>query len=176
MTMLFILYLIYTEQIMRQALGLPTKWETIETWFDGSRSVMQPAETEPSVPVLKKPEIPVLSSYESRPGKDFWKTFPTHYPANISRKVNGLILKQFIDKCWDKWSYAKKKAAKQAIDRLDGKVPVALKKELISIMCKNAKSAVVNGRFMTDTISSWIKKKFVAGPFDQPPMRGFRIF
>jgi len=38
------------------------------------------------------------------------------------------------------------------MDRLDGKVPVALQKELKSIMCKNAKSAVVNGRFMTDTI------------------------
>ena len=68
----------------------------------------------------------------------------------------------------DKWLHAKKKAEKIAIDRLDSNVPVALQKELKSIIGKNAKSAVVNGRFMTDTIGSWIKKKFVAGPFDQP--------
>jgi len=114
--MLFILYLTRAgERITRQDLGVPKKWETIESWFDGSRGV-----------------------------------------------------KQYVDKCWNKWSYAKKKVAKQSMDRLDGKVPVALQKELKSIMCKNAKSAVVNGRFMTDTIGSWIKKKYVAGPFDQP--------
>jgi hypothetical protein len=174
--MLFILYLTRAgERITRQDLGVPKKWETIESWFDGSRGVVKPAVTEPRLPELKNPEISVLASYESKPGNEFWKTFPTHYPEKISKKVNVPILKQYVDKCWNKWSYAKKKVAKQSMDRLDGKVPVALQKELKGIMCKNAKSAVVNGRFMTDTIGSWIKKKYVAGPFDQPPMRGFRV-
>ena len=55
----------------RQDLGVPKKWDTIESWFDGSRGVVQPAVTEPSLPELKNPEISVLACYESRPGNDF---------------------------------------------------------------------------------------------------------
>ena len=38
----------------------------------------------------------------------------------------------------------------------------------------NTKSPVENGELLTDTIATWIKKGFVAGPFDSPPMPGFR--
>jgi len=43
------------------------------------------------------------------------------------------------------------------------------------VVCKNAHSAVENGKFMTDQIPNWIKKKFVAGPFAKPPVKGFRV-
>ena len=96
--MLFILYLTRAgERITRQDLGVPKKWETIESWFDGSRGVVKPAVTEPRLPELKNPEISVLASYESKPGNEFWKTFPTHYPEKISKKVNVPILKQMLE-------------------------------------------------------------------------------
>ena len=57
-------------------------------------SVVKPAVTEPRLPELKNSEISVLARYESKPGKEIWKTFPTHYPEKISRKVNVPILKR----------------------------------------------------------------------------------
>jgi hypothetical protein len=39
---------------------------------------------------------------------------------------------------------------------------------------KNAKTALENGREMTDVLATWIKKKYVAGPFEEPPCEGFR--
>ena len=38
----------------------------------------------------------------------------------------------------------------------------------------NSKTASDNGALLTDTIATWIKKGFVAGPFNTPPMAGFR--
>ena len=48
------------------------------------------------------------------------------------------------------------------------------KSELPPISTRNSKSAVVHGRLLIDTIASWIKKGFVAGPFVTPPVPGFR--
>ena len=38
----------------------------------------------------------------------------------------------------------------------------------------NSRSATENGILLTDTIATWVKKGFVAGPFDTPPLAGFR--
>ena len=48
------------------------------------------------------------------------------------------------------------------------------KSELPPISTRNSKSSVVHGRLLIDTIASWIKKGFVAGPFVTPPVPGFR--
>ena len=39
---------------------------------------------------------------------------------------------------------------------------------------QNSWSAVDNGALLTDTIATWVIKEFVAGPFDTPPVAGFR--
>ena len=38
----------------------------------------------------------------------------------------------------------------------------------------NSKSAYENGEMLTDTIATWVKKGFVAGPFECPPVPGFQ--
>jgi hypothetical protein len=38
---------------------------------------------------------------------------------------------------------------------------------------KNSKTAIQHGEEVTDTIAAWITKKFVAGPFDTPPLPNF---
>ena len=48
------------------------------------------------------------------------------------------------------------------------------RQELPQISMSNAKSAVEHGALLTDTIATWVKKGFVAGPFDTPPLPGFR--
>ncbi len=40
--------------------------------------------------------------------------------------------------------------------------------------CKNASSAPVNGRLLTDKIATWVDTGFVAGPFKTTPVPGFR--
>ena len=42
------------------------------------------------------------------------------------------------------------------------------------IKTANAKSAYEHGELLTDTIATWIRKGFVAGPFRVPPTPGFR--
>jgi hypothetical protein len=39
---------------------------------------------------------------------------------------------------------------------------------------KNSKGALIHGEEVTDTIASWITKKFMAGPFYTPPLPDFR--
>ena len=49
------------------------------------------------------------------------------------------------------------------------------KSELPLVNTVNAKSALEHGEVLTDTFATWIKKGFVAGPFDSPPLPGFRV-
>ena len=45
-------------------------------------------------------------------------------------------------------------------------------KKLPPLISENARSAYENGALLTDTIATWVKKGFVAGPFDTPQWRG----
>jgi len=141
-------------------LGLPSDWETIETWLDPE--VPGPIRIIPieEPMILKNPELPELRDYSKAPGDVFWNIFPFHYPNCMGGKVDIGQLEYYVRQCWPDWTYAKRKRAKEALDRLDGIVPVALQKELPGISCRNAESAVGNGRFMTDAICSWVKKGF----------------
>ncbi len=47
--------------------------------------------------------------------------------------------------------------------------------ELPGVFCKNAKSAYIHGESLSDTLADWVVKKFVAGPFDQPTVKRFRV-
>jgi hypothetical protein len=47
------------------------------------------------------------------------------------------------------------------VERLKGKLLVKLKKDLAPMREKNAKTALENGREMTDVLATWIKKKYV---------------
>ena len=83
--------------------------------------------------------------------------------------------KSLVQKCGGKWSYAKRKIAKQAIDRLEGNLPVVFNRDLGELTSKNNKSATDNGKYMTDAIGTWVKKKFMAGPYHKAPIKGFRV-
>ena len=114
------------------------------------------------LPSLKNPEIPELVDYAKKPYRNFWENFPGNYPNKIHDKVNVKGFCKRVKKCWSNWSFAKKKIAKLAMKKLRGMAPVHLKHSLGGINCKNAKTAIVHGRFMTDSIVSWLKKGFVA--------------
>jgi hypothetical protein len=129
----------------------------------------------PPAPWKKKnPEIPVLENYVAHPEPNFWEAFPSHYPSQLKQSVNVKNLKWYMEKCWPDWTLPQKRTALKAVAFLEAKVPAPLTKFLPGLIEKNAPSAVENGEFMTDVLATRVKKGFVAGPFEKPPMEGFR--
>ncbi len=122
----------------------------------------------------KNPDIPILSNYQVPPEEHFWKKFPAHYPREPKRTVNVENLKSYIRRCWPDWTLPQKRTAEKAVAFLEAKLPAPLTTKLPSLLEKNAPSAIDNGKFITDVLATWVKKGFVARPFDEPPMEGFR--
>jgi hypothetical protein len=116
----------------------------------------------------------VLTDYVNPAPCSFWKVFPSYYPTKIVSCVKVKKLEKLISKCWGVWTVAQKRVAEKAVKGLKGEAPVTLKTRLPPLTEKNAKTALDNGRAMTDVLATWIKKSFVAGPFDQPPQESFR--
>ncbi len=143
--------------------------------MDSSRDVAKSVQISPPEAILKNPEIPGLSDYCVQPNHAFWKVFPTNYPEGPRRNgVNVKALEELIRSCERYWILPEKYAAQKAVARLKGFLPIKLSKPLPGIKEKNAKSALDNGAAMTDVLATWLKKGFVAGPFEQPPRAGFR--
>ncbi len=161
--------------LQRPDLGLPADWETVEEWLDDSRDVAKSAKIAPPGAILKNPEIPVLPSYNIKPGNEFWEAFPTNYPEGPRRNgVNVEALEELIRVCEPNWLVSEKYAAQKAVARLKGFLPVKFQKSLPGMKERNAKSALENGQAMTYVLATWLKKGFVAGPFERPPRDGFR--
>ncbi len=64
--------------------------------------------------------------------------------------------------------------AKKCISYLSSGAPAFQKSALGPCSVKNSKDAFEFGIQVTDSIASWIKKCFVAGPFESPPFENFR--
>ncbi len=69
---------------------------------------------------------------------------------------------------------SEQKRAEKCINYLEMGGPAFQIKPLGSCPVKNSKAAIQHGEEVTDTIAAWITKKFVAGPFDTPPLPNFR--
>ena len=163
-------------QLSRPDLGLPTKWAIILGWLTAvpgkTPATGEDAWTEP---VLKNPEIPTLPSYQKAPSNTFWNYFPSS--KRYKRKSNNInikMLEKFVQRCWFSWTLPERIVAKKALQRLKG-AAVKLTHHLPSLFAKNAKSAILNGKWMTDTIATWIKRGYVMGPFAAPPFKLFRV-
>jgi hypothetical protein len=155
-------------------LGLPGDWKKVERWIEDSKDIVK-SYPDPHIPPTRKNiEIPVLKSYEKTADEDFWSIFPKNHNRKVLKTVNIKILKKLIQKCWFAWTLPQRMTAKRALRQLQGFTPVKLKKELKGVKTRNAASAILNGKFITDAICSWVKKGYVVGPFDSPPFKDFR--
>jgi hypothetical protein len=161
--------------LTRTDLGLPQDWNKVEDWISSSRDVPK------SVPIplpdsaVKNPEIPELENYAVAPKQNFWDIFPSNYPTGVRHGgVNIPELEKLIEKCKGKWTLSEKIKSEKALRNLKGEKILVLVCALPPLKEKNAKSAVENGRAMTDVLATWLKKGFVAGPFDSPPCESFQ--
>ena len=128
------------------------------------------------MPSLKCPEIPSLESYEKDPGDDFWSIFPSkQIPSKAETPIDVDVLEGLVRKVKDKLTCHQMLRANKCIRFLRQGAPSYQRKSLPSIHTSNSNSTVKNGRFMTDTIGAWVKKKIVSGPFKEPPLDSFRV-
>ncbi len=163
------------KRVERAALGLPASWATISSWLE-ERATAVPVADEAGHPAAWKcPEIPVLPNYDTVPEPGFWKVFPFFSPKRVPQnKIDVDRLAEWVHDCQSKWDRRKRKVAKRAIKNLREGARTLLKKNLPPLRSRNAQSAIVHGRAVTDTIASWVKSGVVAGPFKTVPLENFR--
>jgi hypothetical protein len=125
---------------------------------------------------LKNQEIPKLLDYRTSPENKFWEKFPkADLPLIPSTGIRIENLEKRVEKVKGKMSRTQFLRAKRAIFSLKNGAPSYQKKpELPSVKVKHSEAAFLYGNVITDNIVSWIKNGFVAGPFDQPPLKKFR--
>jgi len=163
------------DSLTRQDLGLPANWNIVHRWIDESRFIGESGQKILDPLSVKNSEIVILDSYVKTPNKQFWNSFPKNYPSKLRHSIKTKVLKSYVQKCWFLWTRSQRGIAKKALRRAEGKERVPLKKILGGLKTKNSTSATENGVLMTDTIGSWVKKNFVAGPYGKAPLKNFRI-
>ena len=173
--MIFRAYFLTVQENGRLRNGMP-KWEDIEEWLDSEKEAIFPGEMEEYTIEIENTEIPELASYIVDPGEDFWKIFPRRdLPKRAETRLNVRNLAKELKKEEERMSDTEKRRARQLLEDLT-RGAGAYQKEpaLPPVTVQNSESAFKYGRLLTDKIASWIKKGFVAGPFDNPPVPGFR--
>ena len=155
-------------------MGFP-EWSRVSDWLNKDVSACYPPAPVIAEPEIKNPEIPELESYDTVPEEDFWKSFPKReLPDKVTTRVNVMALRRSIAAVKNKMSRTELKRAKRVLRNLRQGASAFQKTELPPISSRNSRSATAHGRVLTDTIATWVKKGFVAGPFVTPPVQGFR--
>ena len=164
------------EPVTRTSMGLSRLWLSVLAWLS-----LVPAgiiSTEPATIRLeqKNPEVPLLADYKSEPKPEFWEHFPNSKGFfKTGSAINYRRFRRYVNRCWVGWNIHQRAVAKRALKNIRRGAYTQLTKVLKSQRCKNAKLAEVFGEQMTDTLASWVKKGFVAGPFDRWPLKNFRV-
>ena len=147
----------------------------LDNWLDSSASAVHP---EPEViknPTLKNVDIPKLNSYRCDPDEAFWDKFPKKdLPCSAETTLNIEAFEKKIEEVRCKMTASEARRASKIVKDLKRGAESYQKGPLPPIRTENAKSAYEHGELLTDTIATWIKKGFVAGPFKVPPTPGFR--
>ena len=155
-------------------LGLPEA-EKVSFWLNKHERAFCPGKLPVKKSELKNSEIPLLSDYSNSADESFWNKFPKRgLPERATTRVNIAKLQERVENVKSKMSQTEYSRARKLLSDLANGADSCQKSELPPINCPNSPSAVENGALLTDTIATWVKKGFVAGPFDTPPVAGFR--
>ena len=159
----------------RERQGIP-EWERVKHWLNPDSSAVYRKEEKAVHAKLENPELATLDNYEVPPREEFWNNFPKRkLPERAETKLNVKNLEKEVGKNEPKMSRTELRRARKLIrDLRKGADAYQKMPALPPMTASNAKSAYENGQMLTDKIASWIKKGFVAGPFNCPPVPGFR--
>jgi hypothetical protein len=159
----------------RKALGLPVEWATIQSWITGYSSA--PATGSLTIKPKPKmfPDIPKLTDYSKNPPEAFWVNFPFNpIPAQPETKIIIANLEKIIENNKHLMLKSELNRAMKCVDYLSSGAPSFQSTWIPGCAVKNSTMAFLHGHSVTDTIASWVEKKFVAGPFSTPPVSNFR--
>lgn len=160
----------------RGELGLDENWNKVKNWLTFLGPVITPEPVKPSKVKIKCPEIPTLDNYESDPGIQFWKIFPSKIlPSKVHTDIDVKTLAYLLNKRSPLLTTAERLRGARTLDYLKNGANAYQNHVLPCITVKNAKSATKHGKYMTDNVAQWVKAGFVAGPFDTPPCERFRV-
>ena len=144
-------------------------------WLNPDSEVEYPKDEIVGNTEVKNPEVPFLEDYEIEPADSFWDTFPKFgLPDRAETVIDIVTLEEKINSVKDKMTRNELKRAEKVVKDLREGASAYQKSSLPPIKTANSKSAYENGEMLTDTIATWVKKGFVAGPFECPPVPGFR--
>jgi hypothetical protein len=124
---------------------------------------------------LKFTEIPILPKYGGCGSETFWEKFPHNdLPAKPETRVDHEKLKSILEVKRPLLLRSEITRAVKCLDYLRDGGPSFQMEKLGACCVKNLKQSIDHGAAVTDTIASWAQKKFVAGPFLNPPLPNFR--
>ena len=147
----------------------------MENWLDNTRKLVNPEPKKNEVYEKKNKEVLKLESYRTLPGENFWKKFPKReLPESAKTRINVDNLEKLVIQQSDKMSDSELRRATRIISDLRKGADACQKGKLPALAAGNSESAYENGELLTDKLATWIKEGYVAGPFDCPPVSGFR--
>ncbi len=155
--------------------GIPNHWEVVEQWLDEDLVPVYPEKTTKTLSARKYDSIPMLQDYSVPPSEVFWDKFPKRdLPAKAETKISAVMLNNLAKGVDGKLSKSELKRAAKVVKDLAEGADSYQKSSLPPITVPNARSALEHGALITDKVASWVDSGFVAGPFDYPPVPGFR--
>jgi hypothetical protein len=124
---------------------------------------------------MKNPEIPLLHSYFFPPAPVFWKHFPkVGLPAAPTSPVNIGVLRKHIEAARDMITVHQYQQGLLACKELAEGADPLQKSPLPADRIPNSATIFEKGPHFTDSLASWLKLGFVAGPFVTPLVEDFR--
>ena len=163
-------------KVTREFFGLPLDWKRVNKWSSNKDDIQK----WPCDPVVKKPlknpEVQKLDDFSILAPDSFWETFPKN--LGLTASVTNLDTDAFEDilkESAEVLTTAEIMRGEKSIKFLREGGPAYQKTPLPSCSVENAPSAVKLGDIVTDNIATWIKKDFVSGPYDCPPLDNFRV-
>jgi len=156
-------------------MGVPRNWETVEEWLDKNSIPSYPIPVEPAKLERKYAEIPLLESYDTIPGEEFWEKFPFRaLPNRATTRINVRNFGKLVEKYKPEMTRCQVRRAERVLSDLRNGASAYQRSSLPPMTAPNARTAIEHGALLTDKIAGWIESGFVAGPFDSPPVKGFR--
>ena len=163
--------------VTRESLGLPFLWSKIEKTLNDSKPKTIETTEKAQTFKMKCPEVEKLDDYGKTPNEKFWKSFPENVDLNcFHTPVKTEILEKMIKKCEKKWTIHEKKIAYKTLKDL--KTGTTSKFKASPVPCENVtngRSSIFFGQLITDSVASWVKKKFILGPFKNKPFEDICI-
>jgi hypothetical protein len=157
------------------ALGIHADWSITEEWLNPNISIFFPQPAENQKQKKKCPEIPTLPSYSLPPPQTFWDIFPASpLPSHPVSKIDFLCLKSLAVPLFPQMTTDQVDRTLRTVHELENGSTAPLSHDLPGIRISNSRSVIQHGEEFTDTLASWVKKGYVAGPFPAPPVPNFR--